>query len=145
MTKYVTFTTCGQLFGLPIEHIQDVFMAANITRVPLAGPEIAGVLNSRGRILTIIDLANRLQLQSSADAVRQMAIGVELGPESFAILVDRVTEVVSLPDVNGEPVPINLDAKLCSVSAGIFRLNGEILVLLDAERILDTSNRAAAA
>jgi CheW-like domain len=68
MTDYVTFTTAGQLFGLPIEHVQDVFALANITHVPLAGPEIAGVLNLRGRIVTVIDLANRLQLDAPRDA-----------------------------------------------------------------------------
>jgi purine-binding chemotaxis protein CheW len=52
MTDYVTFTTAGQLFGLPIEYVQDVFTLANITPVPLAGPEIAGVLNLRGRVVT---------------------------------------------------------------------------------------------
>ena len=66
LTEYVTFTTGGQLFGLPIERVQDVFRPANITRVPLAGPEIAGVLNLRGRIVTAIRLGNRLDLELQA-------------------------------------------------------------------------------
>jgi len=90
MTDYVTFTTAGQLFGLPIEHVQDVFALGNIARVPLAGPEIAGVLNLRGRVVTVIDLANRLQLDAPRDATARMVIGIERGAESFGILVDRV-------------------------------------------------------
>ncbi|HET7491725.1 MAG TPA: chemotaxis protein CheW [Bradyrhizobium sp.] len=91
MTDYVSFTTAGQLFGLPIEHVQDVFTLANMTRVPLAGREIAGVLNLRGRIVTVIDLASRLQLDGSRDA--HMVVGIGRGAESFGILVDRVGEV----------------------------------------------------
>lgn len=83
MTDYVTFTAAGQLFGLPIEHVQDVFTLANITRIPLAGREVAGVLNLRGRIVTVIDLANRLQLDVPSDANAHMVIGIERGSESF--------------------------------------------------------------
>ena len=52
----------GQLFGLPILRVQDVFKPERVTRVPLAPPEIAGVLNLRGRIVTLIDLRRRLGL-----------------------------------------------------------------------------------
>jgi purine-binding chemotaxis protein CheW len=137
MTDYVTFTTAGQLFGLPIEHAQDVFTLANITRVPLAGPEIAGVLNLRGRIVTVIDLANRLQLDTPRDATAPMVIGIERGAESFGILVDRVGEVLSLADGDRDPAPINLDRTLDATVTGVFRLDDKILVALDANRMLD--------
>jgi purine-binding chemotaxis protein CheW len=135
MTDYVTFTSAGQLFGLPIEHVQDVFALADITRVPLAGREIAGVLNLRGRIVTVIDLANRLRLDGPRDA--RMVIGIERGPESFGILVDHVGEVLSLPDRDREPTPINLDPTLGALATGVFRLDDKILVALDADRTLD--------
>ena len=61
-TEYVTATIGGQLFGLPIRRVQDVFMPERLTRVPLAPPEIAGVLNLRGRIVTLIDMRRRLGL-----------------------------------------------------------------------------------
>ncbi|MFX6006890.1 chemotaxis protein CheW, partial [Acinetobacter baumannii] len=51
-TEYVTVLIGGQLVGLPISRVQDVFMPDRITRVPLSSPEIAGVLNLRGRIVT---------------------------------------------------------------------------------------------
>jgi purine-binding chemotaxis protein CheW len=145
MTDYVTFTAAGQLFGLSLDRVRDVFTVTSITRVPLAGPEIAGVLNLRGRIVTVIDLANRLQLQSSRDTVASMVIGLELGPESFGILVDSVTEVLSLPEGEREASRINLDHKLGGVSAGVFRLDQALLVVLDADRILDIRSQAAAA
>jgi purine-binding chemotaxis protein CheW len=146
-TEYVTFTTAGQIFGLPIERVQDVFKPTQITRVPLAGPEIAGVLNLRGRIVTAIHLSNRLDLQSQAAAheAPPMAIGIESGPESFGLLVDTVGEVLKIPDNDLEPNPINLDRKLARVSQGVFRLDGQLLVVLDVDRVLDLGAEAAAA
>jgi purine-binding chemotaxis protein CheW len=145
MIDYVTFKAAGQLFGLPIDRVRDVFRVTNLTRVPLAGAEIAGVLNLRGRIVTIIDLVNRLQLKSSQGVLPHLAVGVEVGADSFGILVDSVAEVVSLPDGERERPPINLDRGLASASAGVFRLERDLLVILDAERIVDVHDRAAAA
>jgi purine-binding chemotaxis protein CheW len=144
LTDYVTFTAAGQMFGLPIERVQDVFKPANITRVPLAGPQIAGVLNLRGRIVTAIHLGNRLDLERRAHAMAPMAIGIELGTESFGLLVDTVGEVLKLPDSEREANPVNLDHKLAGVSAGVFRLDGQLLVVLDVDRVLDLGAEAAA-
>ena len=145
LTEYVTFTTAGQMFGLPIARVQDVFKPANITRVPLAGPEIAGVLNLRGRIVTAINLSNRLDLQSRAQGMAPMAIGIESGAESFGLLVDAVGEVLKLSDSEREANPINLDRKLGRVSSGVFRLEGQLLVILDVDRVLDLGAEMAAA
>lgn len=144
-TEFVTLTTAGQLFGLPIARVQDVFKPARITRVPLAGPEIAGVLNLRGRIVTIIDMRRRLDLQTREDGGAPMAIGIEAKGESFGLLVDAVGEVLRLPDAEREPNPINLDRKLAAVSAGVYRLDGQLLVVLDIDRVLDLRAEAAAA
>jgi purine-binding chemotaxis protein CheW len=145
VTEYVTFTTAGQLFGLPIERVQDVFKPSRMTRVPLAGPEIAGVLNLRGRIVTAIYLCHRLDLPSRADGAQPMAIGIESGTESFGLLVDTVGEVLKLADGEREQNPINLDRKLARVSAGVFRLDGQLLVVLDVDRVLDLGAEAVAA
>ncbi len=144
-TEYVTFTSADQLFGLPIERVQDVFKISHITRVPLAGAEIAGVLNLRGRIVTAINLGNRLELESPSDALPPMAIGIESGAESFGFLVDAVGEVLKLADSERETVPVNLDRKLARVSSGVFRLDGQLLVVLDVDRVLDLGTEAAAA
>ncbi len=145
VTEYVTFTTAGQMFGLPIERVQDVFKPTRMTRVPLARPEIAGVLNLRGRIVTAIHLSNRLDLPSRADGVPPMAIGIESGAESFGLLVDAVGEVLKLADGEREQNPINLDRKIARVSAGVFRLDGQLLVVLDVDRVLDLGAEAMAA
>jgi purine-binding chemotaxis protein CheW len=145
VTEYVTFTTAGQLFGLPIARVQDVFKATRMTRVPLAGPEIAGVLNLRGRIVTAIHLCNRLDLVSRVEGLPPMAIGIESGAESFSLLVETVGEVLKLNDGEREQNPINLDRKLARVSAGVFRLDGQLLIVLDVDRVLDLGGEAMAA
>jgi purine-binding chemotaxis protein CheW len=144
-SDYVTFTTAEQLFGLPIERVQDVFKPARITRVPLAGPDIAGVLNLRGRIVTAIELRSRLGLGARDPGRLAMAIGIELRGESFGLLVDTVGEVLKLSDSEREPNPINLDRNLGRVSAGVYRLDGQLLVVLDIDRVLDLGAEAAAA
>jgi purine-binding chemotaxis protein CheW len=145
LSDYVTFTTAGQMFGLPIECVQDVFKPSSITRVPLAGPEIAGVLNLRGRIVTAIELRSRLGLAARDAGQVPMAIGIESRGESFGLLVDTVGEVLKLPDEEREPNPINLDRNLGRVSAGVYRLDGHLLVVLDIDRVLELSPEAAAA
>jgi purine-binding chemotaxis protein CheW len=144
-TEFVTFTIAGQMFGLPIARVQDVFKPARITRVPLAGAEIAGVLNLRGRIVTAIDMRHRLEVKRREAGDALMAIGIEAKGESFGLLVDAVGEVLKLPEADREPNPINLDRKLAALSAGVYRLEGQLLVALDIDRVLDLRAEAAAA
>lgn len=144
-TEYVTAMIGGQLFGLPIVRVQDVFIPERLTRVPLAPPEIAGVLNLRGRIVTLIDLHRRFGLGQRENGVTSMAIGVESRAESYGLLIDSVGEVLKLGDATREPNPINLDQRLASVSAGIHRLDGQLLIVVDVDRVLDIGTNAIAA
>src|SRR5262252_4883806 len=137
VTEYVTVMLDGQLFGLPIARVQDVFMPDRLTRVPLAPPEVAGVLNLRGRIVTAVDLRVRLGLAPRPDARPPMAVGIELKGESYGLLIDSVGEVMKLANGTREANPVNLDARLARVSAGVHRLEGQLLVILDVDRVLD--------
>jgi purine-binding chemotaxis protein CheW len=145
LKEYVTATVGGQLFGLPILRVQDVFTPARITRVPLAAPEIAGVLNLRGRIVTLIDLRCRLGLGRREDNSTIMAIGVESQGESYGLLIDAIGEVLKLDETSREPNPANLDPRLATVSDGVYRLEGQLLVVVDVDRVLDIGAKAAAA
>src|SRR5499426_2120637 len=109
LTEFVTVMIGGQLFGLPISRVQDVFMPDRITRVPLASPEIAGVLNLRGRIVTAVDMRRRLGLPARSDGRPPLAVGIELRGESYGLLIDSVGEVMKLADGTREPNPVNLD------------------------------------
>ena len=101
-TEYVTAMIGGQLFGLPIVRVQDVFIPERLTRVPLAPPEIAGVLNLRGRIVTLIDLRRRFGLGQRDGGEAVMAIGVESRAESYGLLIDSVGEVLKFDDAARE-------------------------------------------
>jgi purine-binding chemotaxis protein CheW len=144
-TEYVTATVGGQLFGLPIARVQDVFVLDRLTRVPLAAPEIAGVLNLRGRIVTAIDMRRRLGLATAGEVRRRMAIGIEYKGESYGLLIDAIGEVLNLPTAGREGNPINLEPGLARLSAGVHRLEDRLLVVLDVERVLDVGQQAEAA
>ena len=106
---YVTATIGEQLFGLPIARVQDVFVPERMTPVPLAAAEIAGLINLRGRIVTMIDMRRRLGLPVDRTIADPMAIGVEWRGESYGLLIDEIGEVVMLPTAGREPTPANLD------------------------------------
>src|SRR3982750_2412683 len=90
---YVTVVIEDQLFGLPIASVHDVFIATAITIVPLAPPEIAGLINLRGRVVTAVSLRRLLRLPDAPDTGELTVVGVELGGEHFGLVVDHVGEV----------------------------------------------------
>ena len=143
--EYVTALIGGELIGLPILRVQDVFVPERPTRVPLAPPEIAGVLNLRGRIVTLIDMRRRLGLAPSGDDKARLAIGVEMRGESYGLLIDGIGEVLRLDDDAREPNPVNLDARLARISAGIHRLDDQLLMVIDVDRALDIAVESMAA
>jgi purine-binding chemotaxis protein CheW len=144
-TEYVTVVIADQLFGLPIARVQDVFVPERLTPVPLAPPEVAGVLNLRGRIVTAIDMRRRLDLDRRPDGQPVMAIGIDTRGESYGLLVDAVGEVMKFPNNACEAKPANLDARWSRVASGVIWLDGQLLVVLDVDRILDMRKQAAAA
>ena len=132
----VTLMLNGQLCGISVLAVRDVLGAQPLTRIPLAPPEVAGSLNLRGRIVTAIDLRTRLRLPPAAERTARMSVVTELGGELYALLVDQVSEVMTLPAKNFEPPPPTLPAEWASHSAGIYRLEAGLLVLLDVPRLL---------
>jgi purine-binding chemotaxis protein CheW len=142
---YITVTIGSQLFGMPIEGVHDVFRLTGMTPVPMSRKEIAGVLNMRGRIVTAIDMRRRLDLGERSINDAPMAVGIEHGGESCGLVIDEVGDVLRLPIANIEPNPVNLDPRWARVSSGVQRLEGNLLVILDVDRILDMDHEAIAA
>jgi purine-binding chemotaxis protein CheW len=145
ITEFVTVTIGEQMFGLPIFRVQDVFVPDRLTRVPLAPPEVAGVLNLRGRVVTAIEMRSRLDLGVRAKDAPVMAIGIEMKGESYGLLVDAVGEVMALRNAACEAKPANLDPRLSRMAAGVYRLEGQLMVVLDVDRVLDIKSGAIAA
>ena len=132
----VTLTVAGQLCGIPVLAVRDILGEQVITRIPLAPPEIAGSLNLRGRIVTAIDLRRRLRLPPAPDGHARMSVVAEQGGELYALLVDSVSEVLSLDASLFERNPPTLEKTWAQFSTGIFRLDGRLLVVLDVVRLL---------
>ena len=137
VTEYVTTMIGGQLFGMPISRVQDVFMPERLTRVPLSSSDVAGVLNLRGRIVTAIDMRARLGLPKNEDGKPAMAVGVDLRGESYGLLIDSIGEVLKLADDSREVNPVNLDPRMAKMASGVHRLDGQLMVVLDVDRILE--------
>jgi purine-binding chemotaxis protein CheW len=112
-------------------------MPERLTRVPLSPGEIAGVLNLRGRIVTVVDMRVRLGLPKNEDGKPAMAVGVDLRGESYGLLIDQIGEVLRLSEEGREENPVNLDPRLAKLAGGVHRLDGQLMVILDVERVLE--------
>ena len=141
---FVTMTIADQLFGIPVLTVQDVLGSQRITRIPLAPPEVAGALNLRGRIVTAMDVRRRLDLPAREAGKAGMSVVVDHNGELYSLIVDSVGEVLSLPNEAFERNPATLDAKWREVSAGIYRLDGKLLVVLEVSRLLEIRRAEAA-
>ncbi len=136
---FVTLSVADQLCGIPVLSVRDVLGPQIITRIPLAPQEVAGSLNLRGRIVTAIDLRRRLRLPAAPPGTTQMSVVADQGGELYALLVDQVSEVLSLPSSQFERNPPTLPEVWARYSAGIYRLQGRLLVVLDVARLLALS------
>jgi len=143
--EFVTIRLAGQLLGIPVLSVHDVLNAQKITRIPLAPAWVAGVLNLRGRIVTAINLRERLGFRPRDDGGRDMSVVIEYRGEPYSLQIDSIGEVLNLEGETLEKNPVTLDQRWRDVSRGIFRLESELLAILDVERILAFSETAAAA
>lgn len=134
--QFVTLTIEGQLFGVPVLSVQDVLAPQKITPIPLAAEGVAGALNLRGRIVTAIDVRRRLNLPPRGKDDECMYVVVELGNELYSLMIDSVGEVLSLPVDRYEKTPATLDDRWREVCAGVYRLEEELLVVLDVSNLI---------
>jgi purine-binding chemotaxis protein CheW len=133
---FVTMSVAGQTFGIPVMHVRDVLGPQRITRVPLAPPEIAGSLNLRGRIVTAVNMRQRLSLPSEDFVEKAMAVVVEHEDEPYSLLVDEVGEVLSLSESQRDANPATLDPKWRQIADGLYRLEGNLLIVLNIGAVL---------
>lgn len=141
---FVSMTVAGQLFGIPVLTVQDVLGEQRITHVSLAPADIAGTLNLRGRIVTAIDMRRRLGLPARESGKPRMNVVVERDGELYSLIVDSVGEVLSLPPEQFERNPSTLDPVWREMSTGVYRLESELMVVLDVIKMLDIRRTEAA-
>lgn len=137
--EFLTIIIGDQRFGIPILQVQDVLGEQRVTKIPLAPPEVAGSLNLRGRIVTAIDVRCRLGLAPrTADDRPEMGVVVEHESELYSLIIDKVGDVLKLKDENFESTPATLDSLWREISSGVYRLDGELLVILDVPKFLSS-------
>ncbi|NVJ96575.1 MAG: chemotaxis protein CheW [Alphaproteobacteria bacterium] len=142
---FVTVRLAGQTLGIPVLGVHDVLNPQKITRIPLSPEWVSGVLNLRGKIVTAIDLRQRLGLPPLEEGKQSMSVVVEHNDEPYSLQIDTVGEVLSLDDQDFERNPVTLDPRWREVSRGIYRLKDELLPILDVDKLLgfESSGKAA--
>ncbi len=142
--ELVTMTVADQLFGIPVLTVQDVLGPQKITRVPLAPREVAGALNLRGRIVTAIDIRLRLGVEPRPDDDPGMSVVVDHEGELYSLMIDSVGEVMAAPEDRFERNPPTLDPRWREVSRGVYRLEDQLLIMLEVDRLLNFDQAVAA-
>ncbi len=142
--EFVTLRLGNQLFGISVLAVQDVMRHQQIAPIPLAKDVIAGSLNVRGRIVTAFNMRRRLGMGPYPDPQKIMMVVADYQHELFALMVDAVGDVLSLQMTNFEKVPSNMDPSWRAVAAGVFKLEKELLVILDVAHIINLTGKEAA-
>lgn len=136
---FVTMKVADQMFGVPVLLVRDILAVQPLTRIPLASPEIAGVLNLRGRVITAIDMRRRLGLPPCDPGARTMSVVVERSGELYSLIVDSVGEVISLSGEIFKETPATVNPRWRGFCNGVYCLREELLIALDIESLLEIS------
>lgn len=138
LQDFVTFYVDDQMFGIPVLHVQDILTPDKIASIPLAPAEVRGSINLRGRIVTVIDVRVRLGLGVPENGQSgNMGVTVEQDHELYTLLVDRIGDVVAMSNELFEKNPGTLAPTWREFSEGVYRLEENLMVILDIERLLN--------
>ena len=138
VVQLVNFRIGEEEFGADISMVKEITRVTDISRIPEVPSFIRGVINLRGQILAVIDLAGQFGL-GSRDKLSESAriIVTEVQGQAVGMLVDEVPEVLKIPEENIEPAPELLRARLGKdYIRGIGRLENRLITLLDLEKVL---------
>jgi purine-binding chemotaxis protein CheW len=133
-SQLATFWLDGDLFGVEVEHVQEVLRSQSITRVPLAPPAVAGLINLRGQVVTAIELRERLGRPARPAGEEPVVIVVRLHGEAVSLLVDSIADVVDVDLRDFEAPPDTMDGTSRELIRGAYKLSGQLLLALDVNR-----------
>ncbi|MEJ5867294.1 chemotaxis protein CheW [Pseudokineococcus marinus] len=140
--SYVTFHLGDGLYGIEVLRVQEVLTEQALTRVPLAPPEVAGLVNLRGQVVTAVDLRRRLGLPPREEGLPTTDLVVRVGDEVVALLVDSIGDVVEVSEDDLEPPPDTLSGPMADLITGACQLPDRLLMPLDATRTVALGSRA---
>jgi purine-binding chemotaxis protein CheW len=131
-----TFFVRDALCALDAAGVQEVIRLGPVTPVPYAPAEVRGIVNLRGRIVTIVDLGLRLGFPQAVAGAESRIFIIEDRNEFIGLLVDRVDEVVEVESAHWQPPPANVNWGQARFFKGVCRSGGRVITLLDAGKIL---------
>ncbi len=134
--QLATFWLGELLLGIDIRCIRGINRVGTLTLVPEAPPMVAGVVNLRGDVVTVVDLRTILGLDQPAMTSKTRLLIVQSGAESIGLLVDRVADVVTVSTNDAEPLPANLSGPASRYFAQVYRVGADLLVTLDVTAAL---------
>jgi len=134
--SFVTFKVADQLFGVPVTRVQDILTPDAIAPVPGSPADVRGLINLRGRIVTVIDMRTRLSLAPSDGTGKGMCVTVESRGDAYTLFVDAVGDVITLSSDLREGNPATLDAVWREVADAVYRTEQGLLVSLHIDRLL---------
>lgn len=138
--QFLTFNLSEEMFAIGILSIREIIEYGQLTEVPMTPPFIRGVINLRGAVVPVLDLAVRFGRNPNAPTMRTciVIIEVDAGDHShqMGIVVDAVSEVLEIPVSEIEPPP-DFGTKIRSdFIAGMGKIEGKFVVILDVDKIL---------
>ncbi len=139
MSQLSTFHVGKYLFGVDVALVQEVVRLQQITPVPLAPPEIAGLINLRGEVLTAIDLRARLGLPPAKGDREPVNVVVRVDDEPVSLLVDEIGGVLEVSQVPFEQTPSTVGERVRDLLLGAYTLPDQLLLALNARRVLDVA------
>lgn len=142
--EYATFYVGELLLGVDINQIQEINRQLNLTRVSHAPNYVRGVINLRGDVVTVVDLRAILQLPIVDISHENRNVIIKSGDEHIGLLIDRIADVVVYKQDEIEPSPANVGSVDGAFFKGVCKLESELLILLDTEKVFDMDASAAA-
>ncbi len=147
--QYLTFTLGGEMFAVGILNVKEIIEYGNLTEIPMMPTFIRGVINLRGAVVPVVDLAARFGGKSSEVQRRTCIVIVEATQEDakhdIGIMVDAVSEVLEIPAGEIEPPP-SFGAKIrADFIAGMGKVNSKFVIILEIQRVLSVDEMAVLA
>jgi purine-binding chemotaxis protein CheW len=142
----VGFQVGRETYGVPITSLHEIVRVPEITAVPDAPEYMEGVINLRGKIVSVIDLRKRLGEKKIGSSRRNRILVVEHKNKLAGLIVDSASEVLKIPATDVEASPTTLQEGRANCVTGLGKYQGRLIVLLDMSRLLDlgTTQKAGA-
>ena len=133
----VGFQVGRETYGVPITSLHEIVRVPEITAVPDAPEYMEGVINLRGKIVSVIDLRKRLGEKKVAPSRRNRILVIEHRGRLSGLIVDSASEVLKIPAADIEASPTSLQESGTNCVTGLGKYKGRLIVLLDMSKLMD--------